>query len=45
MTDYEEGAGPLDDNVDVLRDDEGEIGDAGAADVLQDEQDPEQNEP
>ncbi len=43
MTEYEQGAGPLDDNVDVLRDDDGDVADA--AEELQDEQDPEQNEP
>ena len=43
MTEYEEGSGPLDDNVDVLRDDEGDVADS--AEQLQDEQDPEQNEP
>lgn len=45
MSDYEHGAGPIDDNVDVLRDDEGDIGDEPAAERLQDEQDAEQNEP
>ena len=45
MSDHEQGTGPIDDNVDVLRDDEGDIADEPAAQQLQDEQDAEQNEP
>ena len=45
MSDYEQGTGPIDDNVDVLRDEQGDIADEPATERLEDEQDAEQNEP